>query len=271
MKDDTLHNEDRNKRNGFYLSLGLHLALFLLFFIPFMKMISFPPEDSGLMVVFGEPEAGLNDNMENAPEETNVTVQTAEPKSSTKDDVVSKTREDVAEVSAKEVKKKSSASNTEAEKKEKLERERAAREQKEREAKEKEASEKKKKISDLFGKGSGNGQSRGNEGAQNGEPNGKVLDGITKGSGRVGGGLSSRGLLHEPAFKDNSQRSGRVVLTICVDKSGKVISSKFTQKGSTTSDPYLIQITEKAAANYKFTSSDIDSQCGTITVDYKVQ
>lgn len=255
------------------MSLGLHLALLLLFFIPFMKMISFPPEDSGLMVVFGEPDAGFNDNLQSVPEESNPSVQASEIKSSIKDEIVSKTREDVSDVSAIEVKKKSSAStpNTETIKKEKLEKEKAEREQKEKEAREKEAAEKKKKISDLFGRGNGNGQTGGNEGAQNGEPNGKVLDGITKGSGRVGGGLASRGLLHEPSFKDNSQRSGRVVLTICVDKSGKVISSKFTQKGSTTSDPYLIQITEKTASKYKFSTSDIDSQCGTITVDYKVQ
>ncbi|MBK7525246.1 MAG: hypothetical protein IPI53_14150 [Saprospiraceae bacterium] len=98
-----------------------------------------------------------------------------------------------------------------------------------------------------------------------------MLEGITKGSGRVGGGLASRGLEFEPKFQDNSQRSGRVVLTICVDVNGKVTSSKFTQKGSTTNDPYLIKLTENTASKYKFSQSSIDSQCGTITVDYKVQ
>lgn len=270
MKDDVLHEEEKNRRNGYIISFILHAALFLLFFIPFLTMVSFPPEESGIIVVFGEENAGREVNPENSPDEARPVTQTSVSTPARKE-VVTQTRVEDYDVTAIEKNKKNTKTNSEAEDRKKAEREKAEREQKEREAKEKEAAEKKKRISDLFGGGSGSSQSGGNSGSPAGENNGKVLDGITKGSGRVGGGLSSRGLLHEPSFQDNSQRSGRVVLTICVDKNGKVISSKFTQRGSTTSDPYLIQITEKTASRYKFTVSDIDSQCGTITVDYKVQ
>lgn len=263
MKDDTLQNEEKNRKWGYYISFSIHIAIFLLFFIPFMKMITFPPEESGIMIVFGEPDAGIPEN-EYVPVETTPASPSKPVNKTETNKIIIKTKDDVSDIKVSETKKstskkesdesKAEAEKTEKEKKEKLE---------------KEAAEKKKKISDLFGKGSkGN---PGNQGKKDGNPDGKVLEGITKGSGRVGGGLASRGLEFEPKFQDNSQRSGRVVLTICVDVNGKVTSSKFTQKGSTTNDPYLIKLTENTASKYKFSPSSIDSQCGTITVDYKVQ
>jgi hypothetical protein len=265
MKDDTLQNENKNRKLGYYISFGIHIAIFLLFFIPFVKMITFPPEESGIMIVFGEPEAGNPEN-EYQPEIA-TTSPSAEPvKKSAPNEIMAKTKDEISEIKTTEVKKTKPENKVD---QNKIEAEKAEREKQEKLLKEKEAAEKKQKISDLFGKGSkGN---PGNEGKKDGSPDGKVLDGITKGSGRVGGGLASRGLLFEPKFQDNSQRSGRVVLTICVDINGKVISSKFTQKGSTTNDPYLIKLTENTASKYKFSASTIDSQCGTITVEYKVQ
>ena len=274
MKDDVLHSEKRNRKIGFYTSIGLHATLLLLFLIPFVRMIKFPPEESGIMVMFGEPDAGQSDDTY-VPEETVTSPASPAKKENVKPVVETKTRDDEADVVVVDKKpkteSKSQASTKSTKTSDATEKQKAEREKLEREAREREAAEKKKKISDLFGKGKGDGSKPGNQGKPDGEPDGKVLEGITKGSGRVGGGLSSRGLVFEPSFQDNSQRSGKVVITICVDKSGKVISSKFTQKGSTTSDPYLIQITEKVAARYKFSPGEIDSQCGTITVDYRVQ
>jgi len=40
--------------------------------------------------------------------------------------------------------------------------------------------------------------------------------------------------------------------------------------GSTTVDKHLIAVAEKAALKYKFTPAEVDTQCGTITVDFKV-
>ncbi|KXK36397.1 MAG: hypothetical protein J5I52_03670 [Saprospiraceae bacterium] len=137
----------------------------------------------------------------------------------------------------------------------------------------------KKKYSDLFGKGSANGTGSGTghhnpdgtKGDNGGTPDGKALEGIAKGSGRVGGGLNGRGVVYTPVFSDNSQKTGKVSLTICVDKEGKVISADFTQKGSTTSDPYLVDLAKKTAVKYRFAKSIIDSQCGTLTIDFRVQ
>lgn len=138
------------------------------------------------------------------------------------------------------------------------------------------ALEQKKKYSGLFGSGSTSGSGSGNnnpdgmKGENGGLPNGKALDGLSKGTGRVSGGLNGRGITYTPTFSDNSQRTGRVALIICVDRNGKVTGADFTQKGSTTSDSYLIDLARKTALQYRFVKSEIDSQCGTVNIDFKV-
>src|SRR5690606_8890900 len=129
-----------------------------------------------------------------------------------------------------------------------------------------------KSYGDLLGTGGkGNTGKPGSQGDPNGDPNSNILEGISNGSGRVGGGLGNRGVLHEPRIEDRSQKTGRVVISVCVDKSGKVIRAEYTQKGSTTTDSELREIARKAALQFKFTTSEIVEQCGTITVDFKVK
>ncbi len=131
----------------------------------------------------------------------------------------------------------------------------------------------KSKFSDLFSSGGseGNNDSSESKGDPNGDPDATALEGLGKGSGRVGGGLGGRGILNEPKITDTSQKQGKVVIKVCVDAAGKVISTKFTQKGSTTTDDYLVNLAKKSAAKYTFTASSIAEQCGTITVDFKLQ
>jgi TonB family protein len=87
----------------------------------------------------------------------------------------------------------------------------------------------------------------------------------------VGGGLGNRGVKYEPTISDNSQKTGKVVVNVCVDKSGKVISAEYTQKGSTTTDSDLRALAERSARKFVFSESTIEKQCGTITIDFKVR
>jgi TonB family protein len=87
----------------------------------------------------------------------------------------------------------------------------------------------------------------------------------------VGGGLGSRGVKYEPKITDNSQKTGKVVVDVCVDKTGKVVSANYTQRGSTTTDSDLRALAERSAMKFIFTESAIEKQCGTITVDFKVR
>jgi outer membrane biosynthesis protein TonB len=131
--------------------------------------------------------------------------------------------------------------------------------------------EQKKKFGTLFG-GSGQGDGPGNapKGSPEGDPNSGALEGISKGRGTIGGGLSGRKVTQAPTISENSQKYGKVVIKVCVDKTGKVISSKFTQAGSTTTDAQLVSIAEKGAKKYQFGPGELDSQCGTISFDFKL-
>lgn len=97
----------------------------------------------------------------------------------------------------------------------------------------------------------------------------KVYERITA-QGTIGGGLEGRGVVYTPTIQDYSQKTGRVVVRICVDRSGRVISAEYTQAGSTTSDGDLRNIAVTNAKKFKFSPGSIDRQCGTITVDFKL-
>ena len=129
-------------------------------------------------------------------------------------------------------------------------------------------------IGNLGGSGPGKGKTgtSGNQGDPNGDPNSDILEGVSAGAGSsVGGGLSGRGILNKPAIKDDFNKPGKVVMKVCVDASGKVVSASFTQRGSTTTDSQLVRIARKNALAYKFSRGSVDKQCGTITYTFKVK
>jgi len=280
-KSDLLYKEQENKRKGFVISLIIHILLFLLFFIRVMTIPDIP-DQGGILIAFGDPEAGVdtempvNDSSASSSSQSNNSAN-SEP------EVVSKEKDDLAPVKAKDNEKTKKPADkkpevikrdtkAESDAKNKAESDRKAKETADKKAAEELAmANQKKKYSDMLGKGKGSNNTSGNQGSEKGSPDGKELDGISKGSGRVGGGLTGRGVEYEPSFSDNSQKTGKVSLSICVNSDGKVSKAEFTQKGSTTSDVYLIEIARKSAMKYRFSKSDIDSQCGTVTIDFKVQ
>ena len=129
----------------------------------------------------------------------------------------------------------------------------------------------KNKMGDLFG-GSGSGQGNtgtpGNQGSQDGDPNSNNLEGL--GTGRVGGGLSNRGG-KGPKLSDRSQKNGKVIVKVCVDSKGKVISASPTQNGSSIWDAALNRKIKANAMKWTFANGELDKQCGTITYTFKLQ
>ncbi len=93
---------------------------------------------------------------------------------------------------------------------------------------------------------------------------------LNSGLGKIGGGLSSRNGFG-PSILDKSQETGRVVVKICVDNNGKVLSSKYTLTGSTSSNSQLKQLAEANARKWEFEKGSLEVQCGTITYDFKVK
>ncbi len=256
---------------GWIVSMLMHMVLIALFFLPMIMTRTPPPEHEGLLVNLGLQDQGQREEIPkgNSQEVEPEPVQTKQTEP---------VKQQTATSPSRQVAQKSITSN---EQSEVTSREEEAKKQAQAEAQRKAAEEAqrqeaynntKKTYGDLLGTGGkGNTGKPGSQGDPNGDPNSNILEGISKGSGRVGGGLGNRGVLHEPQIQDRSQKTGRVVISVCVDKVGKVIKAEYTQKGSTTTDTELKEIARKAALQFKFTDSEIEEQCGTITVDFKVR
>ena len=165
----------------------------------------------------------------------------------------------------REARQKEEARKEEARKKAEAEEERQRKireenERKERERKEQEA--KRKSVDALMGGFSdGNGKAEGGEGDDNqpgdkgketGDPNARGYYGIV-GDGSGGNyRLGNREALHRPKPGYECNEEGRVVVRIVVDQSGKVINAEPGVKGSTNTDPCLIEKAREAALQTRF-------------------
>jgi TonB family protein len=114
----------------------------------------------------------------------------------------------------------------------------------------------------------GSSEGAGNQGVEEGGPDGSATTG---GTGASGFSLSGRyivGELPRPAY--NAEVEGRVVVRITVDREGRVTSAVYEQAGSTTNRGELVEAARKAASRARFTPSESDLQTGTITYIFKL-
>jgi len=276
-------------RNKARLASALWLVLLLLVLIlPMLTYQTPPPGQEGILVNLGLPDQGQGDQNappaevsdpleeqaepleEPVPEEEQETIQEdpqAEPEPEAQEEVI--TSDDPEQVRLEQEKQRREQAEREAERKRE-----EARKKAEAEARKKQEAEKMKEdIGGLFGEGEGKGNTGkpGNQGEPEGEPDAKKLEGITTGSGVVGGGLGDRGVGYSPKITDESQKKGTVVVRVCVNSEGRVTSAEFTQKGSSVSDNHLVQLAERNARQWRFDKSNIDKQCGTITYRFTLQ
>lgn len=129
----------------------------------------------------------------------------------------------------------------------------------------------------------------GDQGDKNGDPLSKYTgkngtgtgpgegDGTGPGKGPGNGGisfdLSGRRLIRKPSIDDKSQETGRVVVSITVDKEGNVTEARAGARGSTTTSSYLFGKAKEAAMKAKFSPNPdgADIQKGTMTFVFLVQ
>ncbi len=277
MKELSLFDENtKNQNTGLITSVVLHLLLLLLVIIfPGFSHMDPPPQLQGIMVNLGDPTEDISDNQQSSASSSD--------SKDVKDSKSVKRVEKQEKKSTKIIKKESPKSKAivddtksstikvdDQAKKTAIENARIAKEEAEQRKKALEYQKAKSKFGNLFGSGKSD-KDNNTKGVPDGKPNANVLEGVTKGYGTVGGGLKDRGLEYKPEFKDNSQKEGKVVIKVCVDASGKVISTKYTQRGSTTSDSELIAIARKNAKKYRFSPFEMDEQCGKVTVEFKLR
>jgi TonB family protein len=114
----------------------------------------------------------------------------------------------------------------------------------------------------------GSTEGTGNQGVQEGGPDGSASEG---GVGSSGFSLSGRylvGNLPRPAY--DADVEGRVVIRITVDREGRVTSAVYEQAGSTTNHGELVSAARSAAQKARFTASEADIQTGTITYIFRL-
>lgn len=126
-----------------------------------------------------------------------------------------------------------------------------------------------KKKSDKGGS-EGITQGSGNQGKAGGDPNSKRYDG-TPGTGGMGYSLSGRSASALPKPTYNSNKQGKVVVRIWVDREGNVVKAEPGYKGTTATDEGLRRKAKEAAMQAKFTPSKDapELQVGTITYDFR--
>lgn len=264
---------DRDKRESFIVSLIVHLLLLLLFILPFVKQYEFESKFHSIAVNFTTeleaPQyfeevavASASKNKTQVPKEAQKAApvvseveekkapvtSTKEPQKTTKAAIVSEstqTLEEVNVVSENIEEEKVDPAPTNAELVE----------------------EKKKAFSNLF-KQSTVHSNNADEGTSL-EPSTADIGDLVTGSGNVEGGLSGRAIISAPSIHDKSNHQGIVKVEICVNAQGRVISSDFRQKGSTTTEQYLIKLAKESVFEYQFTASDTPQQCGLITIEFR--
>lgn len=85
----------------------------------------------------------------------------------------------------------------------------------------------------------------------------------------VGGGLSRRQLKKRPALYNDTKKTGKVRMNVCVNADGKVIRTSFNKDASTTKDDALVELATKFAKLYKFNKSSQSRQCGYVVFEFK--
>ncbi len=114
----------------------------------------------------------------------------------------------------------------------------------------------------------GNRHAREGEEQSSGTGPGLSPDGLDQ----IDKGLQGRGLvgsLPRPSYPGN--RSGKVVVRVTVGPKGDVTSASFEPKGSTVSDPQLVEAALAAARKARFTESRAAVQGGTITYVFRMK
>ena len=251
-----IQGNEKDERKGMLISFCIHLLLLLICLIPMLSYLDPPEEIAGIYVQFGDVQEGGNDTEVAAQEEVNEEVKKSTEKSQVEEVKKSEAKPQKTNVESSQVldeespvvKKESKVNNQK-----QIEVDLEAKRKEEEAAKQKAKEDTKQKYSDLFkSSGKGNGSQSGDEGKKTEDPDSKVLDNLATGSGRVGGGLTNRGVVYEPRIRDNTQKTGKVAVNICVDSEGNVIKADYTQKGSTTTDSHLIKVAEEGVKKYKF-------------------
>lgn len=115
-------------------------------------------------------------------------------------------------------------------------------------------------------------EGQGDQGSQDGDPNSNAYTGGGIGKNGIAYQLGGRTITEIKKPNYDSQQQGKVVVTIRVDRNGKVISATPGAKGSTTTNAYLYSKAKEAALKTTFEANTTapEIQVGTIIYNFKL-
>ena len=115
-------------------------------------------------------------------------------------------------------------------------------------------------------------EGQGDQGSQDGYPNSNTYTGGGTGTNGIAYQLGGRTIAEIKKPNYDSQQQGKVVVTIRVDRNGKVISATPGAKGSTTTNAYLYSKAKEAALKTTFEANTTapEIQVGTIIYNFKL-
>ena len=265
-------------------AIATTIVMLLLLFLIFTFGLKYfdPPLEYGIAVNFGTSNVGSGNIQPTEPlksasseeeveeevvEETQQevveeTVAETEPTSAPTEKVITQDSEESIKIKKQEEAKRKAE---EADRQKKLEAERIIKQRKAAEEKKKaEEAAKRKRVDDMMGGlnnsdgnatgGEGDDNQAGDKGNPNGDPNASGYYG--NGGGGSGGDyrLGNRKAVSKPKPTYDCDEQGRVVVSISVDKSGRVISAQPGIKGTTNSAPCLLTRAKEAALKTRFNS-----------------
>jgi hypothetical protein len=255
--------KDKNKRKGIIVTVVIHVLILLLFIFTGLT-IPVPLPEQGIRVNFGTTEEGMGEiqpddaassaeeQVEEIPEEV---VQSNPEPTPEVEEIITQTIEEAPAVNTADP----------------VEIEPEVVEEKEPEpVVDASALYPGKQSTDATESYEGETGNPGDQGIESGDKDAKV-HGVSTGSGG-GFSLAGRGITFRPSIKENSAETGKVVVSIVVDRNGNVKRATPGAKGSTTTSSHLYKLAKAAALQAKFSSNRDapEEQKGTIEFIFKV-
>lgn len=250
--------DTEHKRKSMTITVIVHVIILILLFYVGMKYLD-PPLEEGIAVNFGTTETGSGniqptERIQSAPKQT-TPPPVSQPKSEIREEVVTQDNEE-APVIKKEQPKKEQI-------------ETPVKEQPKKEVKKPDPKPDKSTTdalssilngpkSDGTSKGGeGNDGQPGDKGSPDGDPNAKGYYGTGKGLDGDGNYLlGGRKALNKEKFLQECNEAGTVVVSIEVDRSGRVINATAGVRGTTNNSRCLLDPAKRAALATKFNADD---------------
>ncbi len=250
--------DTQHKRKSMAITVIVHVILLILLFYVGMKYLD-PPLEEGIAINFGTTEQGSGkiqptEKIQSAPQKT-TPEPVSQPKAEIKEEVVTQDKEDAPVIKKEKPKKE--------------QKEAPVKEQPKKEVKKPDPKPDKTTTdalssilngpkSDGTAKGGeGNDNKPGDKGSPDGDPNASSYYGTGKGLDGDGNYLlGGRKALNKEKFVQDCNEAGTVVVSIEVDRAGKVINATAGVRGTTNNSRCLLDPAKRAALATRFNSDD---------------